>query len=601
MKSLYGDLPPTTHSEEGEVVKKTLNIFNNPTHYVELNKDVITPVVVQRNIKDQNHQKNEEEPNVTDNLNDHNTYTTSEITQPLENKHEESNVQKKKTNWEEEPTKEVPTEILNINQFVQNDLKKISERLHKLNNAGKDHVERDSNAKIPQEDTNVVVTAMLHNLYYDSEMNELGTMNIMRDNSMTYEYHPTYSQNHPMETELHQYLEEHNANELLMMQEPSSFVKEDELGITQIETFPKNENTHTQQSIGIDPYTNINTIDEETFEMLMNTNKTFQKYFIINENEDYDPAKPNSVNHIIRERKRRKMSLLKDHKKRLEKMQKEIEQEIEKQKMDSFERYIREKDEQYQEDTDENIESNYEKGKYKKEEKDNSQDQGYSDMEVEEYSIKRSEHKIIDFNKMEEAKPKKDFATRMMEKMGWRKGEGLGREKQGITAPLILQKVDKRTGVIIQAPDIMISEQTRKIKEDTFENDKETNIYDKPKDVHKSRESQSHKVREINKSSVYKRIVCLYNIVTPKEIHNYLKKEIKEKVSKHGKVVNIHIRVKSNAKKNDVKAVKIYCEYESKEQAIQAIPLLNERRFLGRNIKAYGIDKEEYEKYYKPL
>lgn len=45
---------------------------------------------------------------------------------------------------------------------------------------------------------------------------------------------------------------------------------------------------------------------------------------------------------------------------------------------------------------------------------------------------------------------KRGFAQKMLEKMGWKHGEGLGREKQGILAPLVARKTDKRSGVIVQ-------------------------------------------------------------------------------------------------------------------------------------------------------
>lgn len=45
---------------------------------------------------------------------------------------------------------------------------------------------------------------------------------------------------------------------------------------------------------------------------------------------------------------------------------------------------------------------------------------------------------------------KRGFAQKMLEKMGWKHGEGLGRDKQGILAPLVARKTDKRSGVIIQ-------------------------------------------------------------------------------------------------------------------------------------------------------
>lgn len=46
------------------------------------------------------------------------------------------------------------------------------------------------------------------------------------------------------------------------------------------------------------------------------------------------------------------------------------------------------------------------------------------------------------------------FAQRMMEKMGWKEGLGLGRSHQGITTPLEHQKTDKRSGIIKAAEQI---------------------------------------------------------------------------------------------------------------------------------------------------
>lgn len=43
------------------------------------------------------------------------------------------------------------------------------------------------------------------------------------------------------------------------------------------------------------------------------------------------------------------------------------------------------------------------------------------------------------------------LAAKMMAKMGWTEGKGLGRSQQGITTPLMAQKKDGRSGVIINA------------------------------------------------------------------------------------------------------------------------------------------------------
>jgi len=44
-------------------------------------------------------------------------------------------------------------------------------------------------------------------------------------------------------------------------------------------------------------------------------------------------------------------------------------------------------------------------------------------------------------------------AERMMMKMGWKAGQGLGKQEQGITTPLMARKTDKRAGVIVNAPE----------------------------------------------------------------------------------------------------------------------------------------------------
>jgi splicing factor 45 len=40
-------------------------------------------------------------------------------------------------------------------------------------------------------------------------------------------------------------------------------------------------------------------------------------------------------------------------------------------------------------------------------------------------------------------------AQRMMAKMGWKAGQGLGKQEQGITTPLVARKTDRRAGVIV--------------------------------------------------------------------------------------------------------------------------------------------------------
>lgn len=61
------------------------------------------------------------------------------------------------------------------------------------------------------------------------------------------------------------------------------------------------------------------------------------------------------------------------------------------------------------------------------------------------------------------AEGKMTAAQRMMAKMGWKQGQGLGKQEQGITTPLMAKKTDKRGGVIVNA-----SESSKKVKSVNF-------------------------------------------------------------------------------------------------------------------------------------
>ena len=56
------------------------------------------------------------------------------------------------------------------------------------------------------------------------------------------------------------------------------------------------------------------------------------------------------------------------------------------------------------------------------------------------------------------------FAERMMAKMGWKKGEGLGREKQGMKTPLEAQKTARSGGIIVESEENETQEKKSKIE-----------------------------------------------------------------------------------------------------------------------------------------
>lgn len=59
-------------------------------------------------------------------------------------------------------------------------------------------------------------------------------------------------------------------------------------------------------------------------------------------------------------------------------------------------------------------------------------------------------HAVASGTSIEKAEEKKDdFGTRMMKKMGWKNGQGLGKDSQGISVPLMAKTTDGQVGVIV--------------------------------------------------------------------------------------------------------------------------------------------------------
>ncbi|KAK1425611.1 hypothetical protein QVD17_20965 [Tagetes erecta] len=155
-------------------------------------------------------------------------------------------------------------------------------------------------------------------------------------------------------------------------------------------------------------------------------------------------------------------------------------------------------------------------------------------------------------------------AQRMMAKMGWKAGQGLGKQEQGITTPLMAKKTDRRAGVIVNA-----SEQSEK----------------------KTRASGSVGV-SIN--GVPTRVVLLRNMVGPGEVDDDLEAEVAEECSKYGSVTRVLIFEITEPSFPVDEAVRIFVQFERSEQATKALVDLEGRFFGGRVVRATFYDEERF-------
>uniref|UniRef100_A0A8B9H5G9 Splicing factor 45 n=1 Tax=Astyanax mexicanus TaxID=7994 RepID=A0A8B9H5G9_ASTMX len=172
-------------------------------------------------------------------------------------------------------------------------------------------------------------------------------------------------------------------------------------------------------------------------------------------------------------------------------------------------------------------------------------------------------------------------AHKIMQKYGFREGQGLGKHEQGLSTALSVEKTSKRGGKII------IGDSTEK------NSGSSQNAADTPGS--NSGASDPSKKNEVNPlTEILKcptKVVLLRNMVGRGEVDEDLEAETKEECEKYGKVVKCVIFEISDV--TDDEAVRIFLEFERVESAIKAVVDLNGRYFGGRVVKAcfYNLDK----------
>lgn len=154
-------------------------------------------------------------------------------------------------------------------------------------------------------------------------------------------------------------------------------------------------------------------------------------------------------------------------------------------------------------------------------------------------------------------------AHKIMQKYGFREGQGLGKHEQGLSTALSVEKTSKRGGKII--------------------------IGDLADKVEAGKKNDPNPLTEILKCPT--KVVLLRNMVGAGEVDEDLEVETKEECEKYGKVGKCVIFEIPGAP--DDEAVRIFLEFERVESAIKAVVDLNGRYFGGRIVKAcfYNLDK----------
>ncbi|CAD5115647.1 DgyrCDS4603 [Dimorphilus gyrociliatus] len=186
------------------------------------------------------------------------------------------------------------------------------------------------------------------------------------------------------------------------------------------------------------------------------------------------------------------------------------------------------------------------------------------------------------------APPTKDsklIAEKIMNKMGWNAGQGLGKLEQGMSRALEVEKTSRKGGRIIHEKDLPPSppefpEGYPSVLGLGFA---ATQPLDKP---------PIENIGELLKNP--SKVVVLRNMVGPGEVDDELEPETKGECQKYGPVVRCVIfELPDEIEEN---AVRIFVEFERVESATKAIIDLHGRFFGGRVVKANFYDNGKFER-----
>lgn len=160
-----------------------------------------------------------------------------------------------------------------------------------------------------------------------------------------------------------------------------------------------------------------------------------------------------------------------------------------------------------------------------------------------------------------------DLAQKMLEKMGWKSGEGLGKRRQGISAPLAVEKTSAKAGRIIA------QQQT---SSQFVENEN----------------TASERPEEFGEPS---RVILLLNVVPAGGVDESLDEEIGMECSKYGTVLSVLIFEVIEPGYPSDEAVRIFVQFEEQSASLHAIQQLHGRIFDGRVVHAKYFNENRFE------
>ncbi|XP_023296464.2 splicing factor 45 [Lucilia cuprina] len=182
-------------------------------------------------------------------------------------------------------------------------------------------------------------------------------------------------------------------------------------------------------------------------------------------------------------------------------------------------------------------------------------------------------------------------AAKIMAKFGYKDGQGLGKQEQGMSMALQVEKTSKRGGRIIHERDVFLPPPpaAAPAASNPIANMGPPTPSTAAAATSETTETEPS-ITEIMKAP--SKVVLLRNMVGPGDVDEDLEPEVKDECNtKYGDVSNVLIHESFGTAPED--AVKIFVEFKRIESAIKAVVDLNGRFFGGRQVRAgfYNYDK----------
>jgi len=176
-------------------------------------------------------------------------------------------------------------------------------------------------------------------------------------------------------------------------------------------------------------------------------------------------------------------------------------------------------------------------------------------------------------------------ASNIMNKYGWKEGQGLGKEQQGMSSALIVEKTGRSRGVIVNESD----ERTKARIQLAKDEEARENAAKKVEDERKTKTDElTASLKQPSK------VILLKNMVGPGEVDDDLEGETREECSKYGEVIQVIIyEIPSGVAPEE--AVRIFVQFNRIESAIKAVVDLHNRFFGGRTVKCLFYPPEKFE------